>query len=144
MPPPQSPPAPPLESAAGDGNEDGSSSGSKQRRRKRKKSSDSSGDVVAATTPTDDSDDVDDDETTTTKQPSAKALVQEIPALSEYSYAVIGLPPSDATENVRSANELRIATEETTGALGTVSGAMRTFSLAIPDPAALTPRTFTE
>jgi hypothetical protein len=71
-------------------------------------------------------------------------LVQEIPALSEYSYAVIGLPPSDATENVRSTNEFCIATEEITGALGTVSGAMRTVSLAVPNPAAFTPRIFTE
>ena len=67
-----------------------------------------------------------------------------MPAFIEYSYAVIGLPPSDATENVRSANELLIATEETTGALGTVSGAMRTVSLAVPTPAAFTPRIFTE
>ena len=75
---------------------------------------------------------------------SENAFVQEIPAFSEYSYAVIGLPPFDATENVRSAKELRIATEETTGALGIVSGAMRTFSLAIHEPAAFNPRTFTE
>jgi hypothetical protein len=75
---------------------------------------------------------------------SDDAFVHEMPALSEYSYAVIGLPPSDATENVRSANELLIATEETTGALGTVSGAMRTVSLAVPTPAAFIPRIFTE
>ena len=55
-----------------------------------------------------------------------------------------GLPPSDATENVKSANELRIATDEMSGALGTVSGAIRTASLATPEPAEFTARIFTE
>ena len=55
-----------------------------------------------------------------------------------------GLPPSDATENVKSAKELRIATDEITGALGTVSGAIRTASLATPEPAEFTARIFTE
>lgn len=75
---------------------------------------------------------------------SDEAFVQEIPALSEYSYAVIGLPPSDATVKVNRANELRIATVEIIGALGTVSGEMRTVSLAVPEPAELTARIFTE
>jgi hypothetical protein len=75
---------------------------------------------------------------------SDEALVQEIPALSEYSYAVTGLPPSDATAKVKSANELPIATVEMIGALGTASGAMRTVSLAVPEPAEFTARIFTE
>ena len=57
---------------------------------------------------------------------------------------MIGLPPSDATVKVNRANEFCIATVEIVGALGTVSGAMRTVSLAVPEPAELTARIFTE
>ena len=57
---------------------------------------------------------------------------------------MIGLPPSDATVKVNKANEFCIATVEIVGALGTVSGEMRTVSLAVPEPAELTARIFTE